>query len=646
MTQESRTFTGLGTFSLTYTYNNAGLASVTGPSQFGSSQVSYDIDHTGTTTAVKGASTWSASVYEQNMQYRASGDLKAASYGNGRSLGVTYDKRLRLDSWLVAGVAGWKYSYGDFGENTGRVTYAQNLYDSVANAADPTLDRSYDYDSVGRLLNSYTGTEAKAHTGRPGGAWGVHDGPYSQAYLKDSWGNVTQKMGRAGDPDQFTAAYTNNRRNGFSYDAAGNLTFDGGQTFTYDATGQQATASYGGYSLANSYDGDRLRVKKVENGSVTYYLRSSVLGGSVVAEIGSTGAWQRGYVYGAGGELLALQNNGLLRWVHQDPATKSQRMVDFLGVVSAGVDLDPWGLETARSWNSSQQPRKYTTYERDGNGSDEAAQRRYNRWHLRFDQPDPYGGSYDLTSPQSFNRYTYTDNDPVNLTDPSGLMAKAGDSCTAGDGQPGIVDGDGKCSPGLREVVTVTGSRGGLNDGLASLMYGRMALDLLLQSTVPLPSDLRARVAKRVDNPKTDCSAYISKLIAEAAKIDGKAYSTDAMKNYDRVAGEGGFKLKEQKDKGTANFDGNKRVVHIKPVSDPSDSRKADNIQTNYAGTALNEVIHHAKNGGVYGDRTMAKATFNMMTPEQQKENPLPSGGDDEGNTRYWHPKLLDHCQP
>lgn len=59
-------------------------------------------------------------------------------------------------------------------------------------------------------------------------------------------------------------------------------------TFTYDATCRQATASYGGYSLANSYDGDRLRVKKVENGFVTYYLRSSVLGGRVVAEANSS----------------------------------------------------------------------------------------------------------------------------------------------------------------------------------------------------------------------------------------------------------------------------------------------------------------------------------------------------------------------
>src|SRR5713226_9489769 len=67
---------------------------------------------------------------------------------------------------------------------------------------------------------------------------------------------------------------------------------------------------------------------------------------------------------------------------------------------------------------------RFTSYERDTTGGmDEAMMRRYHGWWSRFDQPDPYDGSYDSTDPQSFNRYSYVQNDPVNFVDPSGLFA-------------------------------------------------------------------------------------------------------------------------------------------------------------------------------------------------------------------------------
>lgn len=42
--------------------------------------------------------------------------------------------------------------------------------------------------------------------------------------------------------------------------------------------------------------------------------------------------------------------------------------------------------------------------------------------HARFNQPDPYDGSYDLADPQSLNRYAYVQSDPVNFVDPTGLF--------------------------------------------------------------------------------------------------------------------------------------------------------------------------------------------------------------------------------
>ncbi|HKO42783.1 MAG TPA: RHS repeat-associated core domain-containing protein, partial [Pyrinomonadaceae bacterium] len=185
-----------------------------------------------------------------------------------------------------------------------------------------------------------------------------------------------------------------------------------------DATGQQTYASATG--LIQYYDGDRLRTRKTESGVDTYYLRSTVLGGQVVAELNSSGAWSRGYVY-LSGQLIAIQSNGV-NWVHQDPVTKSQRVTNSSGSVVSTIDLDPWGGETGRSSNQAFQPQRYTSYTRDGNGGDDAMHRRYQVNWSRFAQPDPYDGSYNLSDPQSFNRYAYVQNDPVNFTDPSGLM--------------------------------------------------------------------------------------------------------------------------------------------------------------------------------------------------------------------------------
>jgi RHS repeat-associated protein len=48
--------------------------------------------------------------------------------------------------------------------------------------------------------------------------------------------------------------------------------------------------------------------------------------------------------------------------------------------------------------------------------------RQYDSLSARWTAPDPYGGSMAIADPQSFNRYTYVNNNPVNAVDPLGLM--------------------------------------------------------------------------------------------------------------------------------------------------------------------------------------------------------------------------------
>jgi RHS repeat-associated protein len=406
LTSETRTFTGMGSYTLSYTYGLGGqLKSITNP---WSAQVGYNYDKVGRFANVSGSGYAGVSSYVSSMAYRAFAP-KQVGYANGRTLSMQYDNRLRMTSWSTPGVLRMQYDYT--WEYDGRVGFARNLDDE-------TLDRYYGYDHLGRLTVSRSGNEARLARNEQVPL--IQNGPYSHGYQYDKWGNMTFREGWGGENPSYTATFTNNKRSGSTYDAAGNLTNDGGYNFTYDATGAAATASASGHLLQHYYDGDRLRVKKADNSIATYYLRSTVLGGQVVAEIASTGTWQRGFVF-LGEQLLAVQQGGVY-WMHQDPVVKSKRVTDSSGNVVSSIELDPWGGNTNRTSNGAFQMHWFNNYDRDNNGADEAMFRRYNRWWSRFDQPDPYDGSYNLSDPQSFNRYAYVQNDPINMTDPTGLF--------------------------------------------------------------------------------------------------------------------------------------------------------------------------------------------------------------------------------
>lgn len=65
---------------------------------------------------------------------------------------------------------------------------------------------------------------------------------------------------------------------------------------------------------------------------------------------------------------------------------------------------------------------RFALMERDeGTGLDHTLFRKYDNFAGRWLTPDPYRGSARLRNPQSFNRYVYVENDPVNFIDPLGL---------------------------------------------------------------------------------------------------------------------------------------------------------------------------------------------------------------------------------
>ena len=95
-----------------------------------------------------------------------------------------------------------------------------------------------------------------------------------------------------------------------------------------------------------------------------------------------------------------------------------------------GTKLDPYGQEISATGNDKI---KFATYLRDGESAlDYAMNRYYSSGAGRLLTADPYlannGGPGDPSDPPSWNRYSYTRNNPVNRFDPSGWCDTSADT--------------------------------------------------------------------------------------------------------------------------------------------------------------------------------------------------------------------------
>jgi RHS repeat-associated protein len=150
------------------------------------------------------------------------------------------------------------------------------------------------------------------------------------------------------------------------------------------------------------------------------------------------------YFYGIEGNLLATYGDGVntdynvyfgakLVWAEASPGIAAGPVtLDRLG---STVKHLPYGNE---STGTGEDRVKFATYYRDQTSTlDYARNRYYSRSIARFTSPDPYRASGGPADPQSWNRYSYVQGDPVNANDPSGLAMIFGcydDRCWGGGG--------------------------------------------------------------------------------------------------------------------------------------------------------------------------------------------------------------------
>ncbi len=143
-------------------------------------------------------------------------------------------------------------------------------------------------------------------------------------------------------------------------------------------------------------------------------------GSKVIAEYpngGAPTAPTREYIY-AGSQLVAsLTSSGTPTYAHPDQLS-ARVFTDSTGTKIGERGHLPFGevrydTLAADKW-------KFTSYERDSESGLDYAMFRFDSTRLgRFMTPDPLGGY--ATNPQSLNRYSYVQNDPVNSVDPLGL---------------------------------------------------------------------------------------------------------------------------------------------------------------------------------------------------------------------------------
>ncbi len=351
------------------------------------------------------------------VAFRASGALRSLNYGNGRRLTMGYnDNRSQPISMKVDRtnnsadkIIDYSYEYYMTDPETG-ASVNNNRIRRIVDNISPEWTTDYLYDDYNRLAHAQAGT-------------------YFRYYQYDPFGNI--KDFSALTLNYATNAYgapaTNRIQSDgvggiYSYDEAGNMTAGMGQSYAYDGANRLKTAN--GSTSTYGYDGDGMRVKKIEGGATTYYVQSSALKNTAM-EVNSTGVL-RAYVY-ANGKLTAMQaTDGQLYWMHTNHLGNSRAMTDANGNLTYKGQFDPYGQalnEWSSSGNNNLNTKKFTGYERDNaTGLDYANARMYNNGRGRFMTPDTKGlGSANTRRPETLNRYSYTHNDPVNFVDPTGL---------------------------------------------------------------------------------------------------------------------------------------------------------------------------------------------------------------------------------
>jgi YD repeat-containing protein len=186
---------------------------------------------------------------------------------------VSYNERGQIESFVNGAGVTTDYDYDPD-------TFRLSLIDFVGTGA-PSAVLEYTYDPVGNLIQLEENGTATAFTYDYADRLTTASGGYSASYSYDSAGlgnleskseggvSVTLAYTSTNDPKHAPGAVSGIDQ---TYDANGNLLWDGTRSFSYDAENHVSGIVSGTTSVGYVYGPDGQRLKKLEGGATTIYL--------------------------------------------------------------------------------------------------------------------------------------------------------------------------------------------------------------------------------------------------------------------------------------------------------------------------------------------------------------------------------------
>ena len=372
-------------------------------------------------------------LYWQANAMDAEGHLTQQTYGNNVVTQQVFDRATGRTQSITAGT----------NNAVQNLSFTYDLRGNLLTRGDAnqSLSETFLYDSLNRLTSN---------TVNSGGA-----GVVSQTYGYDSIGNVTSRS----DMGTYTYGSTNSRPHAvdrifmtdgsirqYSYDSVGNLTQEvqrdalnnviaaKGRTETWTSFNMPLTLASPTSTATFVYGPDHQRIKMTADGTTTTYLNPDSAGGLLYEkDVKSDGTIEHRHFVTAGGGVVALIKQigtGTLNvlYMHRDHLGSTTAITNASGTVIERMAYEPFGkrrtpagvMDPANTLAGLNTDRGYTNHEHlDGLDLIHMNGRVYDPATGRFISADP-NVPYP-TDIQSYNRYSYTRNNPLVMIDPSGF---------------------------------------------------------------------------------------------------------------------------------------------------------------------------------------------------------------------------------